>query len=179
MVLENLAEGSRLVIVVATRSHTYCFGHGDLNMVDVLMVPDRLEYRIGKAEYGDILYRFLAQIVIDAVNLLFVVHGAQTFVKCARRIEISTKGLLHDNPRVALTLVEASLAKHFGNPGIQVRGDSQIKQAVAFRAALLIQFVKALRQSPIPLPVIELQLGIKQPVGKALPKRFADAVLPC
>src|SRR5258708_36181394 len=118
MVLENIAQCAGLVVVVATRAHAYGFGYGDLNMIDVLMVPHRLKDGIGKTEHGDILHRFLTKIMIDAINLLFVIHGAQTFVKRARRIEISAKGLLHDNPRVALALVESSLAKHFGNPGI-------------------------------------------------------------
>src|SRR5258707_910173 len=104
MVLENIAQGAGLVVVVATRAHANCFRHGNLNMVDILMVPHWLKDGIGKAEHGDILYRFLAKIVINAVNLLFLIHGAQTFVKRARRIEISTKGLLHDNPSIALAL---------------------------------------------------------------------------
>ena len=41
-------------------------------MIDVAAVPDRLEDSVGEAERQDVLHRFFAQIVVDAVDLLFV-----------------------------------------------------------------------------------------------------------
>ena len=48
------------------------FGIGDLYMIDVTAVPDRLEDGVIEAEDHDVLHRLFAQIVIDAVNLIFL-----------------------------------------------------------------------------------------------------------
>ena len=45
---------------------------GDLHMVDVIAVPDRLEHAVGEAQHQDVLHRLLAEIMIDPVDLLLV-----------------------------------------------------------------------------------------------------------
>ena len=45
------------------------FGNGDLHMVNVLAIPDRLEDAIGKAENQQVLHRLFAEIMVDAVDL--------------------------------------------------------------------------------------------------------------
>ena len=40
-------------------------------MVDVSAIPDRLEHAVGEAEHQNVLHRFLAEIMIDAINLMF------------------------------------------------------------------------------------------------------------
>src|SRR5690348_18447695 len=44
-------------------------GRSDLHMLHVTPVPDRLEDAIRKPEHQEVLHRFFAKIVIDAVNL--------------------------------------------------------------------------------------------------------------
>ena len=51
----------------ASRRHR--LGHGDLHVIDVAAVPDRLEDAVGEAEHQDVLHRLLAQVVIDAIDL--------------------------------------------------------------------------------------------------------------
>ena len=46
--------------------------HGDLDMVDVAIVPERFKKGVGKAENQNILYGFFAEVVVDPVDLLFV-----------------------------------------------------------------------------------------------------------
>ena len=47
-------------------------GHVDLDVVDVVPVPDGLEEPVGEAEGQDVLRRLLAQEVVDAEDLLLV-----------------------------------------------------------------------------------------------------------
>ena len=47
-------------------------GHGDLDRVDVAPIPDRLEEPVAEAEDGEVLDRLLAQVVVDAVDLVLV-----------------------------------------------------------------------------------------------------------
>ena len=47
-------------------------GHVDLDVVDVVAVPDRLEEPVGEAEGQDVLRRLLAQEVVDPEDLLLL-----------------------------------------------------------------------------------------------------------
>ena len=42
----------------------------DLNVIDVLPVPQRLEDAVGKTKDQQVLHRLFAEIMIDAINLL-------------------------------------------------------------------------------------------------------------
>ena len=61
-----------MIEVAAAAFHADGFGHRDLHVVDVAAVPDRLEDSVGEAERHDVLHGLFAEIVIDAVDLLFV-----------------------------------------------------------------------------------------------------------
>ena len=50
-------------------------------MVNVLAIPEGLENGVGKSEYQDILNGFLAEVVIDSVDLALVENFADKFVQ--------------------------------------------------------------------------------------------------
>ncbi len=52
----------------------------DLNVIDVVPVPDRLENAVGKPESEDVLNRLLAEVVIDAKNLGFIEELAEAAI---------------------------------------------------------------------------------------------------
>ena len=54
-----------MVKVPAAFFHTHSFRHGDLNVVNVAPVPDRLENAIAEAEHQDVLYGFFAKVMVD------------------------------------------------------------------------------------------------------------------
>ncbi len=60
------------VVVAGAAADADVLGHGDLHMVDEIAVPQRFDQRVGEAEHQQVLDGFLAQIVIDAEDLLFV-----------------------------------------------------------------------------------------------------------
>ncbi len=68
--MKNVTQYAHRVIKLATMLHTDLFCNGDLHMIDVIPIPQRLEDRIGKTRHEDILDRFLAQVMIDAIDLL-------------------------------------------------------------------------------------------------------------
>src|SRR5690606_31295034 len=71
VVLNDVAQAAGAFIESAARFDTKGFRQRDLDTVDVIPIPDRLEKRIGEAKIQDVHDRFLAQEVIDAVNGLF------------------------------------------------------------------------------------------------------------
>jgi hypothetical protein len=58
--LHHIADCPRLVIIAAAVTHTQAFGHGDLDMVDIVAVPDRFKDAIGKAKDQNILHGLFA-----------------------------------------------------------------------------------------------------------------------
>src|SRR6266852_5971861 len=89
------------------------FRHRDLHVIDVIAVPDRLEQSIGETQHEDVLHRFLAEIMIDAVNLMLVENLEQLLVEAASGSEIGAERLLDDDapPRAILLAREPRLAK--------------------------------------------------------------------
>ena len=70
----------------------------DLDVVDVVAVPDRLEQPVGEAEREDVLRRLLAEEVVDPEDLVLVEHLVQAGVQAAGASEVGAERLLHDDP---------------------------------------------------------------------------------
>ncbi len=71
MVRNHVAESARGFIEPAAMLDAYGFGRGDLHVIDVIAVPERLDDVVGEAKDHDVLDGFFAEIVVDAVNLVF------------------------------------------------------------------------------------------------------------
>ena len=54
-----------------TRAHTEGLRHIDLDVVNVVVIPDRLEQSVGESEGEDVLWRLFTEEVVNAENLLF------------------------------------------------------------------------------------------------------------
>ena len=63
---DHVAQGSGLFIKSGAGADAEGFGAGDLDVVDVVAMPDGLEQGVGKAEDQDVLHRLLAEIMVDA-----------------------------------------------------------------------------------------------------------------
>ena len=64
-----------------------------LYIVDVVTVPKRLENTVGEAERQNVLRGFLAQKVVDTVNLVLLEHRGIDTVQLARRVQIIAERL--------------------------------------------------------------------------------------
>src|ERR1035438_9773285 len=73
------------------RSHG--LGIRDLHMVDIPPVPDGLEDSVVEAEDHYVLHRLFAQIVIDAIDLVFLQHNLDIAVQRLSRVQIVSKRL--------------------------------------------------------------------------------------
>ena len=86
-----------------------------MDLVDGFPVPNALVNRVDEPEYEDVLHRLLAQIVVDAKDLLFVEDFMQHLVELARRIEIGPERLLDEDARPRGEVELAEVANHFGH----------------------------------------------------------------
>ena len=101
MIWHHVAKRSCGLVKRAAMFHANTLRGGDLHVIHVIAVPERLDDVVGKAKNHHVLYGLFAQIVIDAVNLLFRENLFQLLVELFGRIQIMAKGLFHDNARPA------------------------------------------------------------------------------
>ena len=72
MVLDHVAHGAGLLVVSRASFDTQLLRHGDLNALDMVAIPERLEEGVREAEDEQVLHRLLAEVVVDAVDLRLV-----------------------------------------------------------------------------------------------------------
>ena len=72
MVRHHVAQRAGRVVEAAAMADAELFVDRDLDMVDVIAIPDRLEHAVGEAQHQDVLDGFLAEVMIDPVDLVLV-----------------------------------------------------------------------------------------------------------
>ena len=88
---------ARLVVEAAARSDVERLGHVDLDVVDVIAVPDRLEQPIREPQREDVLRRLLAEEVVDPEDLGLVEDLVHLGVQLLGALEVGPERLLHDH----------------------------------------------------------------------------------
>ena len=88
MVLDDVAEGAGLLVEGAAAFDADGLGGGDLDVVDVVAVPDGLEDAVGEAEDEDVLNGLFAEVVIDAEDLVFGEDLVDLVVELAGGFEV-------------------------------------------------------------------------------------------
>ena len=72
VVLEDVAAGAGLLVERAATLDAQVLAHGDLHVVHVAPVPERLEDAVAEAEHQQVADGVLAQVVVDAIDLRLV-----------------------------------------------------------------------------------------------------------
>ena len=99
MVLYDVPERANRVVERTAILDTEVLGHRDLDGLDVLSVPERLEESVREPEVHDVLDRLLPEEVVDAEQALLGDDGGQAPVQLPRRRKVGAEGLLDDQPR--------------------------------------------------------------------------------
>ena len=69
---DHVAQRAGVVEIAAAALNADGFGDGNLDVIDIAAIPDRLENSVGEAERQNILNSFFAEIMVDPVDLFFV-----------------------------------------------------------------------------------------------------------
>src|SRR6266403_1446128 len=80
VIWDHVAEGTGGIVVAPTFFYADGLRDRNLNVVNVPPVPDGLEDSVGEAEGQNVLDGFLAQVVVDPVNLFFLGDLEELFV---------------------------------------------------------------------------------------------------
>jgi hypothetical protein len=141
VVLEHVPEGPDAVVVGgAARGHAHGLGDGDLHQLDVVAVPQGLEDGVVEAETQHVLDRLLAEVVVDAEELVLVEHAVQLGVELRRALEVVAEGLLDDHPVEGLlpdvlSVHDAHLPQVVGRHGEERGLQGQVAEAGRILAA--------------------------------------------
>ncbi len=132
MVGHHVPQGAGLLVEVTTRLHAHGFRRGDLHVINVVVVPERLEQRVGKATDQDVLYRFLAQVVVDPIDLLLFHVCQQALVQRLGTGQVGAEGLLHHQPAIGVPalLQQSRLAQALGHVTKEARGSGQVEDGI-------------------------------------------------
>src|SRR5206468_12060104 len=104
---DHVPERARLLVVLAAALDADRLGHGDLDVVDEAVVPERLEEAVREPEDEDVLDGLLPEVVVDPVDLALREGLADLRVERPRGGEVAPEGLLdHDAAEAAAGLVD-------------------------------------------------------------------------
>ena len=104
-------------------------------MIDILVIPNRLENAIGETHDHEVLDGFLAKIVIDTKNLRFVEHAARNGIDRLSCGQIASNRLFDDDAGVrklgGWCPGKACLRQAFADRSERARGNAEIEDSVA------------------------------------------------
>ena len=90
MVLDHVTKRTGFFVVGCSGPHAFSFADGDLDVVDVFVVPDRLENAVGEAHDHEILNGLFPEIMIDPEDLRFVEDTTGDLVDGLGRGEVAS-----------------------------------------------------------------------------------------
>src|SRR2546425_8771361 len=97
MILDDVAHGARLVVERAPALDSELFGHRDLHALDVIAVPERLQESVGEAEEEHVVYRPLAEVVVDPEDRCLIEGAEQDPVELLRGGDVVAERFLDDD----------------------------------------------------------------------------------
>ena len=119
----HVPEGAGGVVELTASLDGVFFGHVDLDVVDVVTVPDRLEQSVGETQGEDVLDRLFAEEVVDPEYLFLVEDLVDLAVENLCGLEVGAEGLLHDDSRA---FNQVRLAQHLHHRCRGLRRDAQV-----------------------------------------------------
>ena len=181
MVLEDVARRAGLLVERAAVLDADRLGHGDLHVVDVAPVPERLEDAVAEPEDQQVADRLLAQVVVDAIDLRLAEDLADLAVEPLGRVEVVAERLLDDDPppaAVVVLVVEPDPAELGDDLGELRRLRGEVEQPVAAGPALLVELVEPRRQVVEAGRVGEVEPVVADPLANDSPGRLVERQRP-
>ena len=102
MVLKHVPQNARFVVVVSAASDGDFFGDRDLDVIDVVPVPKGFEDGIPETKYQNVLDGFFAEVMIDAVDLIFTERLMDRCIECLGAGEIGAERFFNNHPSMAV-----------------------------------------------------------------------------
>src|SRR5256886_12292351 len=152
------------------------FRGGDLHVVDVIAVPQRLDDVVRKAKDHHVLDGLFAEIVVDAVDLVLRQNLLQFLVELFGGFQVMAKGLFDDHarPAVVFFLGQSAFAQLFDDRGEEPWRDRQIEEPVTERVMQLVGLFHLLFQPLVGLGVLKITTNVIDALGDPFPELQVD-----
>src|SRR5207248_4913625 len=133
------------------------------------------ENRVREAKHQNILRGFFAEKMIDAVGLLFRKRISDDSVQLARRLQIRSEWFFNDYARPAsfARLIQIGRFQVLENWFELIRTRRNVKEPIAPRAVVLVNFIQAFGQALVAGRVAKLALVIRNGLRKGIPDFIA------
>ncbi len=174
VVLDDVAGRAHAVVIPGAATRTDVLGHGDLDVVHIVRVPQRLEQLVRETQRQDVLDRFLTQVVVDPEHRIRREHRLHNVVQLPGGLQVMPERLLdhHPPPLLALSLRQAVLGQLPADLLKRLRRNGQIERVITPRSALLIQLSDRVTQPLKGIIVVELALHKADTLGELIPHRL-------
>ena len=156
MVLDEVAQRARSLVVTGASADPEILGGGDLDVVDEVAIPHRLKQRVGEPQRQQVLDCLLAEVVVDPEDLRFVEDLEHVAIELPRGREVVAERLLDHNPGLRLVrTIETGLTELLGDHREELRSGREVEHAVELLARLLVELVQYLGQLRVYVVVVE------------------------
>ena len=141
----------------------------------MVAVPDRLEQRVREAQRQQVLDRLLAQVVVDAEDVVGAEDGVDQLVELAAGGQVLAEGLLDDDPAppVGGALRHAGAFHLLEDDGEQRRRDGEVEGGVAPDPVAALQLPEGGGEGVEGVVVVERALHERDVGGELLPDLLA------
>src|ERR1700722_6587300 len=176
VVLDHVAGRTDAVVVAPASPQADVFGHGDLHVVDIVGIPDRVEQLVGESHREDVLHRLFTQVVVNAEHRLLGKDAVDHVVQLACTVQIVAERLLDDHPAPAaiLGLGQPGGVQLLAHRGKALRRDRKVESMVTGGAACSVELVQRLGQPGECLVVVERALDEAAALGQPIPDHLSE-----
>ena len=161
---DDVAQRADGVVEVAAILDAEVLRHRDLDALDVVAIPDRLEDPVREPEEEDLLEAHLPQVVVDAEDLRLVDVLVELLGERARGLAVVAERLFDDDPGVRR---QAGLGEPLDDPAEEERRDLEVEDR-ALRAG------DRGGDALVGGRVAEVPLHVGEPLGEALEHRLVE-----
>src|SRR3954447_3365819 len=97
MILNHVANGAGLIVKSSSPLDAEVLCHGDLNALDIVAIPERLNKRVREAKDQQVIHRPLAQVMVDSKDISFVEVVKQNLVQFCCGFKIMSERCFNDD----------------------------------------------------------------------------------
>ena len=183
MIGDHVGKRARPIVVIATQFHAKFLRDRNLHVIHVTPIPDRLENAVRKAKSQNVLYGFFSQVMVNAIDLIFLQNLSNFVIQGDGRRQIVSKRFFdHHPPPLPIHFIgQPGIAKLFYDHWKKCGAGGQVEQAIPLRVLLVFhlnqqrfEFLKKFGILKISRQIIE---SFRKPVPGLAVQR-ADRVFP-
>src|SRR5215470_11845157 len=99
MVLDDVADRTRRIVESPATLDPEVFRHRNLDALDLVAIPERLQERVRKAKEDHVVHGLFAQIMVDAEDGILIKGREQYPIEFLRRGPVMSERLFDDDAR--------------------------------------------------------------------------------